>query len=315
MCAGHHRDSEEEGEAVENRCWGLTGPDWVGLARRLNLTPRQTGQAVPGPGVSKLRSSSERQIPKIPSKDTLLKYDNPIVVGTTQVWKPPAARLKLSSLQPGSVPPAPKQKAQISPEAIKQQTEEILNAILPPREWKEGNKMWLQQVSTRPCTRTDVVNLENQLKLKLQEKQARHTGICPVRRELYSQCFDELIRQVAVNCAERGLLLSRVREEIHMSIGIYHALYESSVGYGMRTALLAEKLRGDMEKRVFDLEKEKDELKTQLADERVKAEKTRKRNIEKRENERQKHTDDIEALKSANLQYKAQLEELLVKFE
>ena len=25
--------------------------------------------------------------------------------------------------------------------------------------------------------------------------QARETGICPVREELYSQCFDELIRQ------------------------------------------------------------------------------------------------------------------------
>lgn len=26
--------------------------------------------------------------------------------------------------------------------------------------------------------------------------QARETGICPVREELYAQCFDELIRQV-----------------------------------------------------------------------------------------------------------------------
>ena len=45
--------------------------------------------------------------------------------------------------------------------------------------------------------------------MKLQQRQARETGICPVRRELYSQCFDELIRQVTINCAERGLLLLR----------------------------------------------------------------------------------------------------------
>ncbi len=31
---------------------------------------------------------------------------------------------------------------------------------------------------------------------KLQQRQARETGICPVREELYSQTFDELIRQV-----------------------------------------------------------------------------------------------------------------------
>ena len=28
--------------------------------------------------------------------------------------------------------------------------------------------------------------------MRLQQRQARETGICPVRRELYSQCFGEL---------------------------------------------------------------------------------------------------------------------------
>ena len=76
--------------------------------------------------------------------------------------------------------------------------------------------------------RLDVMNLQEQLDLKLQQRQARETGICQVcgdhltnrlhtvfsfskwssfftqfsffvfqtRRELYAQCFDELIRQV-----------------------------------------------------------------------------------------------------------------------
>ena len=32
---------------------------------------------------------------------------------------------------------------------------------------------------------------------------------CQVRRELYAQCFDELIRQTTITCVERGLLLLR----------------------------------------------------------------------------------------------------------
>ncbi len=28
--------------------------------------------------------------------------------------------------------------------------------------------------------------------MRLQQRQARETGICPVRRELYSQCFGKL---------------------------------------------------------------------------------------------------------------------------
>jgi hypothetical protein len=57
------------------------------------------------------------------------------------------------------------------------------------------------------------------------------------------QCFDELIRQVTISCAERGLLLLRVRDEIRMTIAAYQTLYESSVAFGMRKALQAEQGR------------------------------------------------------------------------
>lgn len=63
--------------------------------------------------------------------------------------------------------------------------------LLPCREWVEENQLWVQQVSSTPSTRMDVVHLQEQLDLKLQQRQARETGICPVRRELYSQCFGE----------------------------------------------------------------------------------------------------------------------------
>jgi dynein light intermediate chain len=74
----------------------------------------------------------------------------------------------------------------------------------------------------------------------MQAKEARETGICPKREELFAQCFDELIRQITINCAERGFLLVRVRDEIKMTIQAYQTLYESSIAYGMRKALMAE---------------------------------------------------------------------------
>ena len=64
--------------------------------------------------------------------------------------------------------------------------------------------------------------------------------------------LDELIRQVTINCAERGLLLLRVRDEIRMTIAAYQTLYESSVAFGMRKALQAEQGKTDMEKKVRD---------------------------------------------------------------
>ena len=67
----------------------------------------------------------------------------------------------------------------------------------------------VQYVSSTPATRADVVILQKSMDKALLARQARETGICPLREELYAQCFDELIRQCTIICAERGLLLLR----------------------------------------------------------------------------------------------------------
>jgi len=102
-------------------------------------------------------------------------------------------------------------------------------------EWTDNGQLWVQYVSSTPATRLDVVNLQEKLDHTLQARQARETGICPVRAELYSQCFDELIRQITINCAERGLLLLRVRDEAKMTVSAYETLYESSIAFGEDT--------------------------------------------------------------------------------
>ena len=126
----------------------------------------------------------------IPPLISLVKYDSPVLVSTTKdKGKEKAGRKK-------DLPPV-EQKSGMT------QTEDILNSILPPREWTEDGQLWVQYVSSTPATRLDVINLQEKLDQQLQLRQARETGICPVREELYAQCFDELIRQVTINCAER----------------------------------------------------------------------------------------------------------------
>ena len=70
-----------------------------------------------------------------------------------------------------------------------------------------------------------MVRLDEMLDQKLMQRQARNSGICPMREELFMQVFDELIRQVTLNLPERGLLLLRVRDETMMTIGAYQILY------------------------------------------------------------------------------------------
>lgn len=227
---------------------------------------------------------------------TLVKYDNPSLVTRHEEKKDgKSPRIK-------SAPPTAD---------AKRETEEILNSILPPKEWEEDGQLWRQQVSTNPATRLDVVNVQEQLDMRLQQRQARETGICPIRRELYNQCFDELIRQVTITCSERGLLLLRIRDELRMTIEAYQALYCSSVAFGMRKALQSEQGKSDLQKDVDQLREERTELDRQLTDLRQRFEQAERRTEELRNAEEKKHAEEIAFLKKTNQQLKAQLEGII----
>jgi len=249
-------------------------------------------------------------ITMIPPTVSLVKYDNPVLVSTSGNGKKAAGKKGLGSEPlPPVVSPSPKTSAA---EAKKQQqTEDILNSILPPREWQEGGKLWVQSVSSTPATRSDVVKLQEQLDTKLVQRQARETGICPVRRELYAQTFDELIREVTINCAERGLLLLRIRDEIRMTIAAYQTMYESSVAFGMRKALQAEQGKADSEQLILDLQEEKKELEAQLAASKAKCDEIERREAERRAVEQRKHEEELQLHKRTSQQLKAQLESIL----
>ncbi|XP_066993277.1 33 kDa inner dynein arm light chain, axonemal [Anabrus simplex] len=248
----------------------------------------------------------------IQTSSNLVKYDNPMVVSKHGEKRPPTAGAGKSphtTTLPVVVPPTPGRSklAPMSSEA-KRETEEILNNILPPKEWEEDGQLWRQEVSSTPATRLDVINLQEQLDMALQQRQARETGICPVRRELYSQCFDELIRQVTINCAERGILLLRVRDEIRMTISTYQTLYESAIAFGIRKALMAEESKGDMELTIDTLAGEKKDLQKEIVELKAKIDYIERRAKEKQQAEEAKHSDELEFYKKTNQQLKAQLE-------
>jgi len=150
---------------------------------------------------------------------------------------------------------------------------EALNAIFPPKIFEENGKRYIQYVSQEPATREKARDLFKALDEKIKERQAREKGICAVREELYAQCFDEIIRQVTIECPERGLLLVKVRDEIKMSIASYQTLYESAILFGIRKQIQTEAGKEELKQRLQDLENKKKDLinkKTQL-DNKLKA--------------------------------------------
>ncbi len=120
-----------------------------------------------------------------------------------------------------------------------------------------------------------------------------------------------MIRQITINCAERGLLLLRVRDEARMTIAAYETLYESSIAYGIRKALMAEQKRTDINAelnhlalRKKDLSSEAEALKKAISDSQTKTK-------ERRESEEKIHQEDVERVQRSNDQLKTSLENLL----
>ena len=98
----------------------------------------------------------------IPPLQSLVKYDTPVLVSTTTIKKKekgPGATAR--GAKKGALPPV-EQRPGVT------QTEDILNSILPPREWTEDGQLWVQYVSSTPATRLDVINLQEKLDQQLQ---------------------------------------------------------------------------------------------------------------------------------------------------
>jgi dynein light intermediate chain len=226
------------------------------------------------------------------AKGNLLKYDVPVLAGNADQKRKP--------------------KTPLGGQPTDLLTRDVLNSILPPREFKnDAGDDLIQYVSTTPAARSDVVKLQHLLDSTLQQRKARETGLCPIRSELYGQCFDEIIRQVTIDCSARGLLLVRVRDEMRTTISAYQGLYESAIMWGMRKAMQLEQAKDErmaenasLKEQVAALRAKNEELEAKIAD-------TEKREEDYKAQREKEHADETAFLKRQTTQLKAQLEQLL----
>ena len=194
---------------------------------------------------SQLKFSSSENFSKdsAPQSTSLVKYDTPFLISTTLSNKKTLEELDdgnenaevfLRNLINKRGGDDKGNKSEYEDYSVK----DALNKILPPKKIMRNEQLWVQYVSCTPVTKAEVLNLQEGLDRRLQTQQARETGICPIREELYNECFDELIRQVTINCLERGILLMRIKKEIERTVNSYQTLYESAIAYGLRTSLI-----------------------------------------------------------------------------
>lgn len=97
-------------------------------------------------------------------RESLIQYEEPIEINQ-------AADANKS--QPLGPTGAKKKGVNLPPLETKPSTDDILNAILPPREWDQEGKHYIQYVSHNSASREDVANLQKLLDERLLARQAR----------------------------------------------------------------------------------------------------------------------------------------------
>jgi len=110
--------------------------------------------------------------------------------------------------------------------------------------------------------RDDVVLLETKMNAILERLRVKK--LCPMREELFTSAFDEMIRQVTLECPERGYLLLRIREEIRLTINSHLEIHRSTLTFGQQKLTLAEKNAAELRQSYFALSEKMKLLQTRV---------------------------------------------------
>ena len=127
--------------------------------------------------------------------------------------------------------------------------------------------------STTPSTGHDLLQLQQRFDLMLHNEEALEIGLCPIRRRLYDDLFDELIRLSTLQCFERGFLLARIKNEHVRWMNTYEELYTSGMAFALRQFLYKTEEKQREERTVDELEKDCARLREQIEDESNRVEK------------------------------------------
>jgi dynein light intermediate chain len=224
--------------------------------------------------------------------ETLLKYEQPEIIEN------------LNATRKKKIAPPPETKPQ-------QELIDFLDSLLPPRRFTQGPLEFRQRVSLTPTSRSDVIKLEEQLDEMLKTKRARDKGICPIRSELFEDCMNEMIREIALEQRDRGLVLRDIRDELNSSIKAYNSLYESAVTHGIRKAIYGEQNKNELKAANDALEAEIKQFHDKIAELEAKMEEAEKSDAADFAAKEKDHAEKVATLRAENLALRQKLESLL----
>ena len=217
-----------------------------------------------------------------PETNGLLKYDPPVAVDETKKTHASA----------------------VTGVDGEQLNRDVLNSIFPPIEFDEDGVHYQQCVSASPTSKADVIQLKNNLELLLLNQKARMIGVCQTRSLLYSQAFDEVIRQVTIESNARGRLLTRIRDHYKQLVQSYKDLNDNALLFGSNKNMQVTLGMDDLLKQNKELKSRRRDLELEANDLQLKLDATEKRIQENKQLREKEYADEIAFLKRQGQQMK-----------
>ena len=180
------------------------------------------------------------------------------------------------------------------PDPEKESLKNFLDSILPPKIVHENRLIFYHFVSCESAIVNDLLKLHKNLQTQMKVRGAKESGICPIREELYNECFEEIIRQVTINCLQRGDLLNTIKLEMNYEINYYRQLYESLIAFSLRKVLQEKKKKIMLENKRDKIKNEIEELQREINE---KNEMLKQRMEEENKKEEQAMKDHVQAMK------------------
>ena len=207
--------------------------------------------------------------------------------------------------------PDAKRKTQGVSTNFDQMNREVLNQIFSPIEFTEDGISYSQSVSASAGTKSDVLKLKTQLENLIHVRRARTIGLCNIRHDLYSQCFDEIIRQVTIDCNPRGRLLVKVRDHYRMTIDAYRSLYENTLEWGNRKNVQVNLGLDNLKKFNVQLKEKRRDLELEANNLQISLDNLEKKLAEAKSIREKDHADELAFLKRQGQMLKAQIDQIL----
>ncbi|VUZ55758.1 unnamed protein product, partial [Hymenolepis diminuta] len=150
------------------------------------------------------------------SYDEFVKYDDPIKLTKTYLLDN-AAKISVSDLPPDFC-------KMMGSSSIDEKTQKILYEEFPVRITRVGDDIYASTVRETQASPLELIGLINDIKMTLVQRAAKDYPLCNIREEALYGLSRELLRQLIIECPERGLLFKQVLEEHYKYFEAYKVL-------------------------------------------------------------------------------------------